>query len=216
MSVEIQPIEAVGAEISNEKIKVTDYGVEVLSSLTPQEWCESVQTIGKYHSKAQFYLGDLVVYAEGINNTWGEKYDELVELTGYDKDTLARFASVCRKFPREFREEVGHVTNNFPPFHNFRMVSSLDLEVAKYFLQTAGEAGWSTRKLAEEVARYKNNGELPETFEDPIGYKSWKEQARKMLKGYVPERIDEEYDEVSWLIEVRDWAEERLHELGVE
>jgi hypothetical protein len=38
---------------------------------------------------------------------------------------------------------------------------------------------------------------------------------KNFFKGYVPNLSNEEYDETSWLLEIRDVIEERLGELGV-
>lgn len=203
-------------EIIAEKVVFGNYGAEITTALTPDEWCKAVEAVGKVNSMTQFYLGDLVVYAESPVTGWGEKYTDLVELTGYEYESLKQYATVARQFPREFRELVyAHTPANISWGH-FQKAQGLDLDTAKHFLTTAGEAGWSTRRLAEEVAKYKAGGRLEDVGEEePIGYKSFKQQMKNQFKNYMPQRPDEEYDEVAWLTEIRDWAEARLEELGV-
>lgn len=86
----------------------------------------------------------MVVYAESPVTGWGEKYADLVELTGYESQSLMNYATVARKFPVEFREEILHAHVGVSWGH-FQKVQGLDLDTAKHFLTTAGEAGWSTR-----------------------------------------------------------------------
>lgn len=202
-------------EIVAEKVVFGNYGAEITTSLTPDEWCKAVEAVGKVNSMTQFYLGDLVVYAESPVTGWGEKYTDLVELTGYENQTLRSYAVVARAFPQTIREEIVGAHQQIS-WEHFRRTLGLDLDTAKRFLETAGEAGWSTRRLAEEVAKYKAGGRLEDVGEEePIGYKSFKQQMKNQFKNYMPQIPDEEYDEITWLTEIRDWAEARLEELGV-
>lgn len=202
-------------EIDSQHIRRTPYGLEIEGKPSTEEWYDTFQKVSQIHGMSQFYLGDLVVCAE---YEWGDKYTDLIDLTGYDYKTLANYASVARRFSPQFREQlvpdVGK--NGLPAFGAFDAVTSIDDDRAAYFLRMVSNGKWSIAKLREEVKRYKNGGALPDGKEDvPENISSFKEITKNLFKGYVP-KSDEKYDTVSWLIEIRDWANELLHDMGVE
>jgi hypothetical protein len=208
--VDVQVEKAV--ELDSQHITVTPYGLEFQGKPSTEEWYLAFQKVSQLHGMAQFYLGDLAVEAQ---YEWGDKYTDLVKLTGYDEGTLANYASVARRFTSAFRENLHAGVNNLPPFSAFSDVTSLDDDRAMYYLGLYSEAKWTREKLREEVKRYKNGGSLPEPREAPVGEQTFKEYMKNFFKGYVPNLSNEEYDETSWLLEIRDVIEERLGELGV-
>lgn len=211
----------VAPEIEGSKhIKITPYAVEFDGSPSIEEWHKAVLGIQKVHGMMQFYLGDLMVYAESPVTGWGEsKYSDLIEHTGYDYQTLRNFASISRRFVPQFREEVLSLRKDTSlSFGHFNIVAGLDDVPAKHFLEMVRDSRWTVEKLRNEVAKFKNGGVLPEKAERdvPIGYTSFKDVGKRLLKGYEPQDEQREYDDIAWLTEIRDWASGRLKELGVE
>lgn len=218
MSKEIKVIDA--SEIEGKNVEVGEWGLEFKGQLTPQEWYETALAIQKFDGKLQWYLGDLAVYAESPVTGWGEsKYADLIAATGYSEETLKKYATVSRRFTVEQRTMFLKQVELTPrvSFSHFQEVKGLDDNFAFYWLQKANDNGWGTAKLREEIRKWKEErGEITEKAESPIGYKSFKEHMANFFKGYLPNLSQEEYDEKSWLLEVHDVIEERLHELRIE
>lgn len=206
----------------SEHIKFSPYGVTFEGSPTIKEWHQAVLGVQKVHGMLQFYLGDLMVYAESPVTGWGQsKYEDLIANTGYEYATLVEFTTVARRFSITFREEIlGKQLGSSltVSFKHFKMVASLDDVPAKYYLEQARDQKWTVAKLREEVAKFKNHGVLPEPEEKrelSVGERSFATQAKKFFKGYVPNIDDREYTEQEWLLEIRDVIDERLNEMGV-
>jgi hypothetical protein len=218
MSKEIEA--QVKAEIDGgSKFEVGEWGLTFKDQLTPKDWIEAVWELQKFDGKIQWYLGDLAVYAESQVTGWGEsKYDDLVNATGYEPQTMRTFASIARRFPAVWRENVLSQDNKITvSWTHFKAVAPLEDNFAVYWLQKAGENGWGVAKLREEIRKWREErGEITEKAEAPLGYTSFKEVMKGFFNGYVPNLSQEEYDEKSWLLEVHDVIEERLHDLGIE
>lgn len=205
-------------EIESKQIEVGEWGLTITGALSLEEWHKALIEVQKYDGKIQWYLGDLVVYAESDPNRWTQgKYDSLIETTGYENQSLRRFASVARRFPKEFRESICAAGGTFGvTFSHFAEVASLKNDIAaKHFLEMVRDSAWTREKLRNEVIKLKNNGILPEKEELPEGYKSFKKEMGAFFKWYTPEIQEGEYDEKTWLLEVRDTIDARLKELGV-
>lgn len=164
MSNEIEAItvkDGNGIVSGTDHIAVTEYGIEFDSEHRPtiDEWLSVVNRVQKIHGMSQFYLGDLIVFAESPVTGWGEsKYTDLIEATGYDYQTLRIFASVARRFNPTVRKLVysnKQITNSVT-FAHFQHVASLDDEHALYFLEKVAEGRWTVRRLREEIERLKN------------------------------------------------------------
>lgn len=202
-------------------IKATPYAIEFEGSPSIEEWYNAVQSVQKVHGMCQFYLGDLVVYAESPVTGWGEsKYQELMDATGYEYMTLAQFSRVARRFDKDFREEVlkdlyAHTNVSNLGFQHWQVVASLEDEQAKYFLEMCRDGGWSVAKLREEITLYKNGGKFPEPKEPmelPDGWESIKD-APKTFYGYVPAPKVVGGESTSQMLEIHDWELEILQEL---
>jgi hypothetical protein len=212
MSKELEAIVKDDLELSTQHIKITPYAVEIEGKPSTEEWYEAFQKIGRINGLTQFFLGDLVVCAEF---EWGDKYTELIDLTGYDYQTLRDYATVARRFSPTFREEICRdvTTNQLPSFNAFRTVQSIDDERAKYFLRMVVDGKWSVIKLREEVKRYKNGGTLPEPREkvEQVIPDGWERVKQFGLGGYVPNMVIEgEVDEMTFLVEVTESEAEDL------
>jgi hypothetical protein len=227
MSKEIEAVKIRVEDIEHEgKIEVNEWGLEVKEQLTTKDWLDAVLSLQKFDGKVQWYLGDLVVYAQSDLVGWDTEpqdggdsgYKKLVKATGYDYGTLRVYASVARRFSSLFRETLLSQDNtNTLGFHHFRMVAPLEDNFAVYWLQKASENGWGKDKLGEEIRKWKEErGEIAEKEEAPIGYTSFKRFTKEFFDGWVPNLSKEEYDEKSWLLEVHDTIEQRLHDLGIE
>lgn len=198
-------------ELASQHIKVTPFGMEFEGKPSTEEWMNAFQKVAQLHGMSQFYLGDLVVEAE---YEWGDKYTELIALTGYAYDTLARCANIARRFPASFRKEIvgRSAKNRIPAFNSFKEVQSVDDEKAMYFLQMVNDGNWTNDELVEAVKRSKNGGSLPEprVKEEKFIADGWENVKQYGYGGYVPNIIDGEVEELTFLAEVTESEAESL------
>lgn len=201
--------------IKSSNIKATEYGIEFTGKPSIKEWYQAVQAVQKANSMCQWYLGDLIVYAESPVTGWGQsKYDDLMEATGYEYSTVTKFASMARRFPPSFREQIFADDRKRLSFDHFYQVASLEDEHAFYFLGMVQDGGWSVARLREEVVRHKNGGSLPpprepkEPEELPDG---WSELRQAPTTGYVaaPEPVGAKWEK-TYLIELTESELKRL------
>lgn len=203
--------------IKSPNIKATQYGIEFTGNPSIKEWYQAVQAVQRVNGMCQWYLGDLIVYAESPVTGWGEsKYEDLLEATGYEYSTLAGFAKVARRFSPEIREAVLEKdlrTYANVSFGHFERVAPLSDEKALYFLEMVRDGGWSVAKLREEIARYKNGGTLPKPREEEVEElpDGWAELKQSHSVGYVPapQSVKESGQEM-YLIELTEWELKRL------
>ncbi len=210
-------------EIETKNVEVGEWGLTFKGQLTTDEWLDVALNIQKFDGKIQWYLGDLAVYAESDVTGWNNKkektdvskYDKLVEATGYTNGTMRYLASVARRFPSDFREKVLSRDNtNTLSFSHFRAVASFKEDnFAEYWLIKASENGWGQKKLQEELN--KEYGEDAEKEEKSIGYVSFKKFEKEFFGEFSPKLTKEEYDKVTWLLEVRDVIDEELESSGI-
>lgn len=153
-------IEVITSEVlDTPHIEVTPYGIEfdLDHSPTIEEWRKAVVGVQKVHGMMQFYLGDLMIFAESPVTGWGDsKYADLIESTGYEYNTLKMYASISRRFSLEQRKRVySNIQVSEVTFAHFQLVASLDDERAMYFLERVAEGRWTVKKLREEILKAK-------------------------------------------------------------
>lgn len=227
MSKDIEPKIRV-EDIEHEgRIEVKEWGIEIKQELTYKDWLDAMLSLQKFDGKVQWYLGDMVVYATSENTGWDKKkdkgeeskYEKLVKATGYEYGTLRVYANVARRFPLNFRENllIQINTNDTISFAHFQVVAPLNDTFAAYWLQKANDNGWGKDKLREEIVKWKiQRGEVEKPREEPVSLRTFKEQDKKAWKGYTPMARDSfEYDETSYWLEIRDYANEQLNRLGI-
>lgn len=218
-------------ELSSEHITFTPYGVEFTEDERPtvEELHKAILKVQNVHGMLQFYVGDLMIFAESQVTGWGERtYEKLIDATGYDYNTLGNFKMVARAFPPTFRESIFRdvaknaevVTVSWGHFRELVPTMRRSPEHAKYFLEMVRDGRWTISKLREEIIRYKNNGQLPDVVEkqEPTrAEKSFIDFRNKFYRGYSPSLSGNEvYDEKTWLVEMIDVMKIRLEELGVQ
>lgn len=220
IEVKLQEVGQDAIEYRSDKIEFTKYGVEIHQQPTIEEWHRAVKAVIKAEGMIPFFLGDLIAFAESPVTGWGHtKYEDLLKDTEYSYQTLKHFTSVSRRFPPEFRKSILEQVQVTAPisFSHFQEVKSLGDETARHFLTMVAEQRWTTAKLRDEVAKYKAKQAGEKVVDEyPMGRISFKEMSKQAFKGFVPQQdADQGYDEVTWLLEVKDWVEARLRELKV-
>lgn len=118
-------------------IEATPVGLRLTKDLTFEEWASIAASFGQAMQTAAWGIGDWMVYGE---RKWGRQllldgeefdpkrpnripshvFDLAVESTGLDRQTLSKYAEVCRRIPieeRRIRLSFGHhrVLSPLPP-----------------------------------------------------------------------------------------------------
>ncbi len=93
----------------------------------------------------KWWIGDWLAYGE---STYGEKYAQAVEVTGYEQQTLYNAAYVSKAIP---------VSNRHPelPWTSHEPVASLSKDKQAEVLQAAHDNGWTRDEIREHVRTVK-------------------------------------------------------------
>lgn len=219
MSTEIEVISE-SMDLDTQHIKATPYGLEIEGQPTPAEWVEVMMKIQGGELLMQWYKADLAACAESLTLGWGEsKYDELAERFDTDTSSLKRYATIARRFPTSFRAKlVDRTIHVFSlSMSHFGLTQGMTDEYAEYWLVKAAENQWGRDKFREEIIKWKTErGDIVEPREEPASFRTFKELQKDAWKDYTPMARDNfEYDKTSYWLEVRDYANEQLKELGI-
>lgn len=219
MSTEIEAVSE-SLELDTQHIKATQYGLIIEGQPTPDEWVNVMLKLQGGETLMQWYKADLAACAESLTLGWGDsKYEELSARFDSSIATLRKLASVARRFPISFREKlVSRSRNMFSlSMSHFDATMGMSDEYAEYWLVKAAENQWGRDKFREEIVKWKiERGDINEPREEPMSFKTFKELQKNAWKDYTPMARDSfEYDKTSYWLEVRDYANEQLKELGI-
>jgi hypothetical protein len=125
------------------RFTLSSVGLEVPPDISGDEWLALMQRMRGLDSGVAWAVGALINHAAG---TWGQTYDELVELTGYKYQTLADYAWLDGKIPFSIRIE------KLSPSHH-RVVAGLQTDEEKrYWLEQAAENNWSIKDFKTQLS----------------------------------------------------------------
>lgn len=161
--------------INNEKVTVTDIGLQFHDTLTNEEWTELGHRIGRVVKASMFMVGDWLIYREedlggGVQGRRGrpeeieKRYEVAAEITGLSIETLEKAASVCRQIEQKFRRR------NLS-FEHHKVVAKLDEIEQDKWLKLAEKHSMGKRRLARsiEAGRVLTPKELePDPNDKPI------------------------------------------------
>src|SRR5205085_9690691 len=91
----------------------------------------------------QFWIGDWLNYGQKV---WGKKYEEALEKTGLDYQTLRNYKWVAASVPLSLRRDK-------LSYHHHKEVANLDSEKQAYLLEKAVLESWPLLKLKQEKYR---------------------------------------------------------------
>jgi len=131
--------------------------LKIVGRPTFEQWAEMFETLKAMEKAIQFWLGDLLNYGE---HAYGEKYSQFLEYRAYS--TLATYSWVARQIPSS--ERVEKLT-----FEHHRCVAHLPSPDQSQWLSRAEDEGWSTRRLASEIATENDEPFPPRTFYNGLG-----------------------------------------------
>lgn len=122
--------------------------------VTKDEWMDVFKALKQVEGCVQFWIGDCLAYRQ---QKWG-MYDDIIEETGYDKQTLKNLKSVSENVPSTVRLPDLSFTHHAE-------VAKLTPEKQELFLNKAVEEKLSVRELRNEIRKDKyklNESNLPE------------------------------------------------------
>jgi len=128
------------------KVDFTAVGAVVAASLPIKSWSVLVAHLGRLEASIPWWLGDVLVFGE---HTYGSKYAEVVEATGYAIQTLKNYAWVARSVPVENRDPQ-------LPWRLHREVARLNPRAQREWLDRVRAKGWTTDDLRRELAAAKH------------------------------------------------------------
>lgn len=148
--------------INNDKITVTDVGLQFHERLSDNEWTSLGHRIGRVAKASMFMVGDWLIHGEemlGGGKSGGDhrsekgkirpceiedRYQRAKEITGLNTDTLANAAWVCRSVPINSRRRELF-------FEHHKVVAKLDPETQEEWLKLAEKHKMGKRRLARSI-----------------------------------------------------------------
>ena len=124
------------------------------------EWSAMMAQVLHVRGALPYWIGDMLLYGECA---YGEAYAQAIEVTGYEYQTLANYASVCRRVPPERRQaELS--------FSHHALVAALSPEDQTHWLHEAWDLYWTTADLRDALrdkARELVSGQVESEPQEP-------------------------------------------------
>lgn len=167
------------------RVTITRKGAILPEDLTLEEWNRFGDFLAQANNSVGFWVGDWINFGE---QKWGEKYASAMDLTGFEYQTLAQYASVAHKV--NFYTRVQTLT-----FRHHRQVASLPPSEQSRWLKLAEDHGLSSRLLALSIQAGKVLKEAPQSLpavKTHIPYVNrivawWRDKAKESLQDASPE-----------------------------
>jgi hypothetical protein len=125
----------------DEPFETTAVGLVVHGSPSYEIWEAYTVSFQRMGAAMPFLIGDLLVWGE---DKFGEKYSQAITDTGLGKQTLANYASICRRIPMEVRRED-------VSFSHHGEVAALPIPEQKRLLEEVANQGWTVPELREAI-----------------------------------------------------------------
>ncbi len=130
-----------GQEIQFKSFVLKENGLEIIGEPSFDEWIECGNFIKRAKGAVHFWIGDWLNFGE---RSWGEKYKEAIEMTGFDYGTLRNDKWVTSQIPSERRKER-------LSFDHHYTVANLDEEQQDELLQKAASENLNTKDFRKVV-----------------------------------------------------------------
>ncbi len=125
---------------------VTETHLDLHDDLSFDDWAEIGRKLQAAHCSLLWCIGDWLNYGE---RKYGEKYDQALQLTGYQKKTLRNAAFVCRHIEMSRRRDT-------LTFSHHAEVASLSVELQEELLSDAAHNRHTREQIREGVKRIKS------------------------------------------------------------
>jgi hypothetical protein len=120
---------------------VTRSGMKITRRLSFDDWVHIGKRLSALNTSSAWCLGDWLAY--GMEEFAG-RYQEAIEQTGLDYQTLRNYVWVAKQFPLSRRQDK-------LSFGHHAEVAALSDPERSYWLRKAEELKWSVKKLRHEV-----------------------------------------------------------------
>jgi len=117
-----------------------------------EAWMEVFSSIKDFHAASQFWLGDLLLFAE---QSYGEEYTQVLDETDMEYHVLASYKWVAGKVKDYLRKES-------LTWSHHKEVAKLEPEEQDYWLNEAVEQGYSVRGLRDAIRDEGQESAFPE------------------------------------------------------
>jgi len=121
-----------------------------------EEWRELGRGIGLKVGKSLWEIADWVLFGE---ETYGKRYEDALEITGLDYQTLRNMKHVAERVYRR-RYELSFA-------HHAEVASFRDTEIQDLLLDQAVENGWSRNELRDAAQKYRGESKPEQQKPDP-------------------------------------------------
>lgn len=180
--------------------RMTELGLEPKRPLHFEEWEMLGQYLGDVHRGLQWALGDWLAYGEN-NQDWADKYQQAIEVTGLEYQTLANYRWVASRF------ELARRRTDLSWSHH-AAVAGLEPARADAWLDQAVRNRWTVAELKAQVKEYERKAKrrvgtgggngLPGGVAEPRPERSLLE---RMKEDYITLERHEKESFVAWLQE---------------
>lgn len=146
-NVNTAPSTALANALALPSVTTTTTGLQLLESMSNEEWLDLGVRIGRIGGAIQWWLGDW--WAFGEERQWGEGR-EVAEQMGTHYGTICNYASVTRAFEFSCRHENLSFTH-----HQAAMAAPA--KQRQRWLSRASKKGWSVSRLRKEIRQAEEN-----------------------------------------------------------
>jgi hypothetical protein len=178
--------------LMDDKFKFLPTGLVVNGNPTFEEWEQCGKLLAHIQKRVHWWIGDWLNYGE---HTYGEKYAQALDETGYSYSTLATDKWVTGKIETSRRRENLR-------FSHHREVASLPAPEQDKWLNKAEKENLGPKDLRREIRRERMQADVDDTatwsvnmvFNVPVSLNGKLEESLERLKEYL----------WGWNIECRD------------
>lgn len=124
------------------RFKLNPTGLEVESDATFEEWQYIGGILHRLEGSINWLIGDWLVYGERV---WGQTYEQVSEITGFDVKTLYQYAWIARNVDFSVR------TENLS-FGHHQLIAGLEPDLQRRWLAHAEENNLSISQLRKALA----------------------------------------------------------------
>jgi N6-adenosine-specific RNA methylase IME4 len=144
MDLEVAPLET--SALSRGGFRFTSKGLIAEGEPTFEDWKHTGRFLREAHKGIHWCIGDWLNYGEA---KWGEMYEQAIEETGFDYQTLANDKWVASKIDFSLRGE------NLS-FKHHKAVARLDAPSQKHWLEVAEKEGLTSHSLSQRINQAKH------------------------------------------------------------
>lgn len=144
------------AVIERPDVEVTETSWQPTGEMSFEEWCEAGAKLGQITEAVQWWIGDWINYGAVA---YGHKYEDALEATGYEYQSLRNMATIAGQF------ELSRRRDNLSWSHHDAVAGLESEEEQDRFLDLAVAEKWTREVLRGQVREGQDespgNGKRP-------------------------------------------------------